>query len=210
VSQAGIEFDIIMDAATRDGEVMMDGEPANTESKQQMLDMAYGAFINDAYWLFMPFKLHDPGVHLTDEGTHTDDEGKTWTEPVELPGALTGDRHTGRYTPDGRLFITFRDMTHESATKGDFVAWVGTYDDIAKGREGQYRVRLLDNKSRPGDTGYAGLELLPDGTFVTTTYCVLKTGESPLVVSVRFTMQDIDAKAASQAKKTAPQKKEER
>jgi hypothetical protein len=78
VSREGIEFDIIMDAATRDGEVMMDGEPANTESKQQMLDMAYGAFINDAYWLFMPFKLHDPGVHLADEGVRTDDEGKDW------------------------------------------------------------------------------------------------------------------------------------
>jgi len=109
---------------------------------------------------------------------------------------LTGDRHVARYSPDGRLVIVFRDMTHESATKGDFVAWVGTYDDIVKGRQGQYRVRLLDNKSGPGDTGYAGLELLPDGTFVTTTYCVLKTGEKPLVVSVRFKLQDIDAKAA--------------
>jgi len=126
----------------------------------------------------------------------SNDEGKTWSKPKQVPGALTGDRHVARYGPDGRLVIVFRDMTHESATKGDFVAWVGTYDDIVKGRQGQYRVRLLDNKSGPGDTGYAGLELLPDGTFVTTTYCVLKTGEKPLVVSVRFKLQDIDAKAA--------------
>jgi len=126
------------------------------------------------------------------------DEGRTWSKPKQVPGALTGDRHTARYAPDGRLIIVFRDMTHESPTKGDFVAWVGTYDDIVKGREGQYRVRLLDNKSGPGDTGYAGLELLPDGTFVATTYCVLKTGEKPLVVSVRFKLQDIDAKAALQ------------
>jgi len=126
----------------------------------------------------------------------SNDEGKTWSKPKQVPGALTGDRHVARYSPDGRLVIVFRDMTHESATKGDFVAWVGTYDDIVKGRQGQYRVRLLDNKSGPGDTGYAGLELLPDGTFVTTTYCVLKTGEKPLVVSVRFKLQDIDAKAA--------------
>ncbi len=128
----------------------------------------------------------------------TNDEGKTWSKPKELPGALTGDRHVGRYAPDGRLVVVFRDMTHESATKGDFVAWVGTYDDIVKGREGRYRVRLLDNKSGRGDTGYAGLELLPDGTFVATTYCVLKEGEKPLVVSVRFKLGDIDAKAAYQ------------
>ncbi len=75
----------------------------------------------------------------------SDDEGETWTEPRELPGALTGDRHVGKYTPDGRLFISFRDTTHESSTKGDWVGWVGTYDDIVQGREGQYRVRLMDN-----------------------------------------------------------------
>src|SRR5262249_43366681 len=73
------------------------------------------------------------------------DEGRTWAEPRELPGALTGDRHTAKYTPDGRLFISFRDTTLESATKGDWVAWVGTYADIAQGREGQYRVRLMQN-----------------------------------------------------------------
>jgi hypothetical protein len=131
----------------------------------------------------------------------SNDEGKTWSKPKELPGALTGDRHVARYGPDGRLVIVFRDMTHESPTKGDFVAWVGTYDDIVNGREGRYRVRLLDNKSSPGDTGYAGLELLPDSTFVATTYCVLTKGEKPLVVSVRFKLQDIDAKAALQAEK---------
>jgi hypothetical protein len=29
------------------------------------------------------------------------DEAKTWTQPRELPGALTGDRHVGKYAPDG-------------------------------------------------------------------------------------------------------------
>ncbi len=47
------------------------------------------------------------------------DEGATWSWPRELPGALTGDRHVGKYTPDGRLFITFRDMCYESPTQGD-------------------------------------------------------------------------------------------
>ncbi len=125
----------------------------------------------------------------------SDDEGETWSKPVELPGSLTGDRHVGRYAPDGRLVIVFRDTTHVSPTRGDFVAWIGTYEDIVRGREGQYRVRLLDNK-RGSDTGYAGLELLPDGTFVATTYCHLTQGETPLIASVRFKLEEIDAKAA--------------
>jgi hypothetical protein len=126
----------------------------------------------------------------------SNDEGSTWTEPVELPGSLTGDRHTGRYAPDGRLFITFRDTTHESETKGDWVGWVGTYEDIVSGREGQYRVRLMDNH-KGADCAYPGLELLPDGTFVTTTYGHWIEGESPFIVSVRFKLEEIDAKARS-------------
>ena len=125
----------------------------------------------------------------------SDDEGETWTKPRELPGALTGDRHVARYAPDGRLFITFRDMTHESPTWGDWVGWVGTYDDIVHGREGQYRVRLMDNH-KGGDCAYPGLELLPDGTFVTTTYGHWVAGELPFIVSVRFTMKELDGLGA--------------
>ena len=109
----------------------------------------------------------------------SDDEGKTWSEPRELPGALTGDRHTATYAPDGRLFISFRDRTHISPTKGDWVGWVGTYEDIVEGREGQYRVRLMDNH-KGADTAYPGVELLPDGTIVTTTYGHWDTGRGTL------------------------------
>ena len=35
------------------------------------------------------------------------------------------------------------------------------------------------------------MEVLPDRTMVSTTYCVLEPGQQPLVVSVRFTMEDI-------------------
>jgi len=121
------------------------------------------------------------------------DEGKTWTAPRELPGALTGDRHTGKYAPDGRLFISFRDTTHVSPTKGDWVGWVGTYDDIVKGREGQYRVRIMDN-TKGADCCYPGVELLPDGTFVTTTYGHWTEGEQAYVVSVSFKLPELDAR----------------
>ncbi len=123
------------------------------------------------------------------------DEGETWSAPIELPPALTGDRHVGRYAPDGRLFITFRDQSRESATKGDWVGWVGTWEDLEAGRPGQYRVRLMDNR-HDWDTAYPGLELLPDGTFVTTTYGYWTEGEQPYVVSVRFRMDELDTRAA--------------
>jgi hypothetical protein len=126
----------------------------------------------------------------------SNDEGRTWSAPRELPGALTGDRHVAKYAPDGRLFITFRDMAHESPTKGDWVAWVGTYGDIVAGREGQYRVRLMDNHDA-WDCAYPGLEVLPDGTIVTTTYGYWENGAQPYIVSVRLTMAEIDRLADS-------------
>lgn len=125
----------------------------------------------------------------------SNDEGQTWSEPKELPAALTGDRHVAKYTPDGRLFISFRDTTHVSPTKGDWVGWVGKYEDIVNGTEGQYRVRIMDN-TKGADCTYPGIEVLPDGTIVTTTYGHWTEGEAPYIVSVRFKLSELDAKAA--------------
>ncbi len=124
----------------------------------------------------------------------SDDEGNTWSEPRELPGALTGDRHCGKYAPDGRLFISFRDTTRESPTKGDWVAWVGHYNDLVSGREGQYRVRLMDNTDK-WDCAYPGVEVLPDGTLVTTTYGHWATNHPPYIVSVRLKLSELDERA---------------
>jgi len=125
----------------------------------------------------------------------SDDEGRTWTPPRELPAALTGDRHTGKYAPDGRLFISFRDTTLDSPTKGDWVAWVGRYEDIVAGGEGQYRVRLMDNH-KGADCAYPAVERLPDGTLVTTTYGHWTPGESPYIASVRLRLAELDTLAA--------------
>lgn len=124
----------------------------------------------------------------------SDDEGRTWTPPREVPGPLSGDRHVARYGPDGRLFVSFRDAppkTLSSPTAGDWVGWVGTYGDIAAGRAGQYRVRLKDNH-HAWDCAYPGVERLPDGTFVATTYGHWTPNEPPYILSVRFTLKELD------------------
>lgn len=123
----------------------------------------------------------------------SNDEGESWSAPRELPGALTGDRHQGLYAPDGRLFLSFRDTTRKSPTSGDWVGWVGTYEDVVAGREGQYRVRLMDNK-HGADCAYPAVELLPDGTFVVTTYGHWIEGEQPFIMSVRLRLEELDAK----------------
>lgn len=120
------------------------------------------------------------------------DEGKTWSKPVEAPAALNGERHKAEYTPDGRLYITFRSIERGNKAKENakfstktgwisegLVAWVGTYEDLKNGTEGQYRIKIAhiytDNQTKPeyyagSDTGYCGNVVLSDGTIVTCGY----------------------------------------
>jgi len=123
------------------------------------------------------------------------DEGQTWSTPADTNWGLTGDRHNGVFTKDGRMVVAFRDQAPGSPTKGHFVAWVGRYDDIKNGKPGQYRVKLLHSHAeRIGDCGYPGMELLPDGTIVATTYVKFAPGqEKHSVVSVRFDLSTTDA-----------------
>lgn len=167
-----------------------------------------------ALWKGSDMHLCEPGVVRSPDGSEltmvlrenrrrqpsqfmvSRDEGASWSEPRPLHAALTGDRHTLRYAPDGRLVAVFRDtgLAADNPTKGDFVAWVGRYEDLAAGRPGQYHVRLLDNQNA-WDCGYPGLEVLPDGTFVATTYGHWIAGEPPYIVSTRFALGELDARA---------------
>ncbi|QDV22129.1 FAD-dependent oxidoreductase [Aureliella helgolandensis] len=123
----------------------------------------------------------------------SDDEGRTWSTVRDLPSGLQGDRHKARYAPDGRLVVVFRDMGRNSPTKNHFVAWVGQYQDIFGGRAGAYKVKLL-HSYKGSDCGYPGLELLPSGEFVATTYVKYRAGsEKNSVISTRFSLAEIDA-----------------
>ncbi|MEM7656668.1 MAG: sialidase family protein [Bacteroidota bacterium] len=149
----------------------------------------------------------------------SNDEGKTWSHPRELPNSLTGDRHQAVYLPDDRLLISFRDNSPApgrwrelaeacsdcdpvhlalragtaSPTHGDWVAWLGTYKDLATYQEGQARIRFKDN-TRHADCAYPALEILPDGTVVATTYGHWDPESVfPYILSVRFKMEEIDA-----------------
>lgn len=129
----------------------------------------------------------------------SNDEGKTWSEPRPLPNSLNGDRHTGKYTADGRLFISFRSNSPKgktAITEGDWAAWIGTYEDLVQGNSGQYHVRLKEN-TKGKDCAYPGVEILPDDTIVTTTYGHWAKGEAPYILSVRLKLSELDEMAVN-------------
>lgn len=122
----------------------------------------------------------------------SDDEGRTWSAVKALPPGLHGDRHKAVYTKDGRLVVCFRDMGKSSPTRAHFVAWVGRYEDIISGKDGEYKIKLL-HSHKGSDCGYPGVELLPDETIVATTYVKYRPGpEQNSVVSTRFTLAETD------------------
>jgi hypothetical protein len=123
---------------------------------------------------------------------YSSDEGDTWSEIEETIPYLTGDRHVAKYTPDGRLVVTFRDRMIGSPFYGHFAAWVGRYEDIVNRKEGQYRVKLLHSYDG-WDCGYPGLEILPDGTIIATTYIKYTEGNNKQsIVSTRFKLEDLE------------------
>ena len=122
----------------------------------------------------------------------SDNEGRSWSGVKALPPGLHGDRHKTVYAKDGRLVVAFRDTGRDSQTKNHFVAWVGRYADITSGKDGEYKIKLL-HSHKGGDCGYPGLEVLPDGTLVATTYVKHRPGpEQNSVVSTRFTLAETD------------------
>ena len=119
---------------------------------------------------------------------YSDDEGETWSEPADLPGSLAGERHKAMYDPTDatgqRLVVAFREVKYDQNGNnqfdgngdwlaGDWVAWVGTYDQLMNLEEGMYRILLCEDwaaNAKSGDTGYTGLAVQSDGTFIMDSY----------------------------------------
>lgn len=97
-TQDGKRYVVIHDVNDRgegDGRVWLDGREAGGEERAELLKNAYAAWINDTYWLAMPYKLLDPGVTLAYEGNETIDD--TSYDVVRLSfddvGLTPGDRY---------------------------------------------------------------------------------------------------------------------
>jgi len=75
-TREGVEYVVLHDINDRGenasaSKVWLDGKLADGSSKKEWLNRAYRGWINDTYWLIMPYKLRDPGVNLEHEGEET-------------------------------------------------------------------------------------------------------------------------------------------
>lgn len=150
--------------------------------------------------------------------TFSTDEGETWSEPQTMSQELTGERHKAEYDPvTGKLVITMRNITYTEVPDGKpssswvsrgWVAWIGDYEDLKRGADGKGDMLVkLANTYNSGvseitefcnaDTGYAGLVVYPDGTFVTTGYGYFSPADDPdhggqsYIISKQFKVRDL-------------------
>lgn len=116
---------------------------------------------------------------------YSQNEGITWSEPMDLPGALAGERHKIVYDPiNQKLVVSFREIFYDlnennqfdgcnDWVAGDWGVWVGTYEDLMNQEAGDYRILIAEdwsNNAKSGDTGYSGVVILEDGTLVMHSY----------------------------------------
>lgn len=109
------------DIMARHGYAEIDGARAPDTLHTRLLDMGYGRFINDTYWLLMPLKLLDSGVHHRREPDTTID-GMTYNV-LNLSfghvGLTPGDRYWLYIDPATKLVKRWRYLL-ESAREGNY------------------------------------------------------------------------------------------
>jgi hypothetical protein len=124
-TQDGKKFLVLENVNTKEGQVWIDGQKAEGDQAKEFLDRAYGAWINDTYWLIMPYKLHDPGVNLSYVGEETID-GKKYDKLLlsfQGVGLTPGDRYWAYINHDTHLMDRWAYVL-ESMDKGaEPTAW---------------------------------------------------------------------------------------
>ncbi len=59
----GTKRDAIVDLSTKKAEGTIDGKKPDDAAQKELGEKTYARWVNDSYWLMLPLKLLDPGVH---------------------------------------------------------------------------------------------------------------------------------------------------
>lgn len=147
------------------GRVWLDGVELSGEDAADRLRGAHRAHINDSYWLIMPYKWTDPGVHARYLGEQTDEEGRRW-EVVELSfddgtGLTPQNMYHAFVNPESGRMERWHHYSNAEAdpSPSDWVAWTGFGPiELALDRVSGGQVRLFFSNVQVGTS-------VPDSAF---------------------------------------------
>lgn len=73
ITKDGIKYAVLFtDIAKQTGRVWINDSVASNDHGSEFLEYGYGRYINDTYWLLMPWKVRDAGVRLSLKGKMVD------------------------------------------------------------------------------------------------------------------------------------------
>jgi len=149
----------LMNINTKKGRVRLGDNSESTDIK--VLEQGYGAWVNDAYWLFMPYKLKDSGVTLKYAGEGKTEKGNE-AVMIELTFAGVG------LTPQNKYRVWVGD---ESGLVEQWAFFAKANDEeprfvIPWGDWQKYgKILLSGDRGRAKITDIAVLETVPEGAF---------------------------------------------
>jgi hypothetical protein len=114
---------VLMNLADKQGTVYVDGKKVEASDAAKALKAAYGAYINDFYWLAMPWKWMDSGVNLKYLGRKPQGDAVVLT--FGKVGLTPGDRYQAFVSPKSHL-MTHWEYVLQSGDKG---SWDWQYGD---------------------------------------------------------------------------------
>jgi plasmid maintenance system killer protein len=109
-----------VDLRTKDGQAWTDGKKLEGEELKKALEWAYSRWINDTYWLIMPFKTLDAGVTIKHEGEK--DGHEILHVSFSKVGETPGDQYWAHINKQNGLMDRW-EYTLQDQTKGDW-SWV--------------------------------------------------------------------------------------
>lgn len=122
---------VLLNIGDRKGSAYVDGKKLEGPAAAKAVKDAYEAFINDMYWLAMPWKWLDPGVNLQYLGSKT--RGNETGEMVRLTfdhvGLTPGDRYDAFVSSQSHL-MTHWDYKLQGGDKGSWDWEYGDYGGI--------------------------------------------------------------------------------
>ena len=98
----------IFNLADKKGRAFTEGiVETDTTNVKNIIENGYERWVNDTYWIMMPFKLHDPGVRLKHVRDQQDEGGGETYDVLELSFASGVG-----LTPQDRYWIYVNQRTH--------------------------------------------------------------------------------------------------
>jgi hypothetical protein len=141
------EHYVVLDnIATHEGQAYIDGKLVEGDKGKKLVENSYGAWVNDTYWLLMPYKLRDPGVNLTYVGQEKID-GKDYDE-ISLTfgqvGLTPGDHYWAWFNRDTHLMDRWAYLLQDQPRDAAPTVW------LWQGWQRYGKVMLAPHREQPG------------------------------------------------------------